>query len=304
MVTAFISYSWEDNAHIKWAKSLADRLLDNGIEAVIDQYDLGLGERLPQFMEQSISNADYVLIICTPGYKKKADERKGGVGYEGHIISAELYNKGNERKFIPIIRKGTFSTSMPEFLAGKLGIDLTEENNSYEENFSDLLTTLQGRKRRKPPIKSTDMEFVYDLQSTEGDGGEIKILGIVTDEVTVPTMNGTRGSALYKIPFRLSKYPSELWKKLFIQAWNFPPRFTNMHRFGIASVYGDEIILDGTTIEEVRDIHRDTLKLCVETANKQEKNFLDAKVKREQEEENRIQKHKLNVESVSNSISF
>lgn len=103
----FISYSWEDNEHKEWVKSLADRLLSDGIEACVDQYDLTLGDRLPQFMEQSIADADYVLIICTPTYKSKSDNRKGGVGYEGHIISGELFNKGNEKKFIPVIRRGT-----------------------------------------------------------------------------------------------------------------------------------------------------------------------------------------------------
>ena len=36
-----------------------------------------------------------------------------------------------------------------------------------------------------------------------------------------------------------------------------------MHRPGIASVEGDEILLNGTTIEEVRDYHRKTLNLCI-----------------------------------------
>ncbi len=37
-----------------------------------------------------------------------------------------------------------------------------------------------------------------------------------------------------------------------------------MHRPGIASVVDDEILLNGTTIEEVREYHRETLKLCIE----------------------------------------
>lgn len=45
---------------------------------------------------------------------------------------------------------------------------------------------------------------------------EIKIIGIITNEVTVPKMDGTLGSALYKIPFKLSRIPSRLWKELFI----------------------------------------------------------------------------------------
>jgi hypothetical protein len=40
-----------------------------------------------------------------------------------------------------------------------------------------------------------------------------------------------------------------------------------MHRPGIASIVGDRIILDGTPIEEVPDIHAATLKFVVEKVN-------------------------------------
>ena len=43
----FISYSWEEEAHKELVKSLADRLLSDGIEATVDQYDPTLGDRLP-----------------------------------------------------------------------------------------------------------------------------------------------------------------------------------------------------------------------------------------------------------------
>lgn len=32
-----------------------------------------------------------------------------------------------------------------------------------------------------------------------------------------------------------------------------------MHRFGIETIIGDEIILNGIAVEEVRDYHRETL---------------------------------------------
>lgn len=144
--TVFISYSQEDNEHKKWVKDLADRLLADGIEVTVDQYDLTLGDRLPQFMEQSVSRVDYVLIICTPTYKNKSDARRGGVGYEGHIISGELLTKGNERKFIPVIRKGSIVEALPEFLAGKYGIDLTG-GKEYENNYKDLVTTIYGAEK-------------------------------------------------------------------------------------------------------------------------------------------------------------
>lgn len=302
---AFVSYSWEDDEHKTWVKSLVDHLISDGIDATLDQYDLSLGDRLPQFMEKSISDADYVLIICTPTYKSKSDSRKGGVGYEGHIISAELLSRGNERKFIPVIRKGTSQISLPTCLSGKLGIDLTGEK-SFEtnENYKDLITTLYGIKAK--PQLGIRPSFVSSKKDTSlsSDLQPIQILGIITDEVTVPKMDGTRGSALYKIPFRLSKRPNDLWCKLFVATWNSPPRFTSMHRPGIASVYGDKIVLDGTTIEEVRDYHRETLILCVDEANRKELQILAEEQRRREREENRKNDHYTNVNSIADKLEF
>ena len=307
MTKVFISYSWEDEEHKDWVRNLANELLENGIDATLDQYDLSLGDRLPQFMEQSVANADYVLIICTPTYKKKSDARKGGVGYEGHIISGELFEKGNERKFIPVIRKGNVSNALPISLSGKLAIDL-KDGPQYGINFQDLVTTLNGISK-KPLVKKGAVSGSSSLtkltETSELSNYEpIHILGIVTDEVTVPRMDGTEGSALYKIPFKLSRNPSLLWRELFLRSWDDPPQFTTMHRFGIASVYGDEIILDGTTIEEVRDYHRATLILCVEIANKEEKGILDAKEREKEREKARKISHFNNVKDIADTIKF
>ena len=300
----FISYSWEDESHKTWVKNLADKLLADGIYDTVDQYDLSLVDRLPQFMDQSISDSDYVLIICTPVYKVKSDARKGGVGYEGHIISAELFSGSNEKKFIPVIRKGTVIQSLPKCLSGKLGIDLTDGKH-YENGYIDLVTTIYGAKRK--PLLGNMPSYIKS-NVTKPDSANtnepIKILGIITDEVSVPKMDGTRGSALYKIPFRLSKAPSNLWKKLFLATWQSPPSWSTMHRFGIASVYGDKIILDGTTIEEVRDYHRDTLLLCVEEANKKEFAILQEEKIRQEREQSRKNQHYKYVNNVIGDIEF
>ncbi len=300
----FISYSWEEDAHQQWVREFADRLLADGIDATIDQYDALSGDRLPHFMEQSITTADYVLIICTPLYKKKADNRKGGVGYESHIITEELYSKGNERKFIPVVRKGSFDAAMPTFLAGKLGIDLTDPIH-FENNYKDLITTIYGVKK-KPEIGRVPSYVAQSAPqlSPSSPDEPIHILGIITDEVTIPRMDGTPGCALYKIPFRLSKRPSSLWVNIFLSTWNSPPRFTTMHKPGIASVYGDKIILDGTTIEEVRDYHRETLVLCVNIANEKERSIIAEDRRKRELEENRKNQHYTNVASIADDIKF
>lgn len=301
----FVSYAWEDDIKV-WVRKLADRLISDGIDAYIDQYDLNLGDRLPQFMEEQIIFADYVLIICTPEYKNRADARIGGAGYEGHIISAELMNHSNERKFIPVKRKGTFYDAMPTFLSGKLGIDLSIDGEQYETNYKDLITTILG-KNKKPVLNIQESVHMNDKNSDlieQKKDEPIHILGIITDEVTLPSMDGTKGCALYSIPFRLSRNPSELWKKLFLQAWKFPSSFTSMHRSDIARIYDDEIILDGTTIEEVRDYHRKTLILCVEEANKQEQIIIEKQRQQQELEERRIKEHFSKVTKIAENINF
>ena len=106
-------------------------------------------------MIKNRSDSDFVLIIYTKVYKEKADNRTSGVGYEGHIISAELLSGNNERKFIPIIKEENPNEVLPTFLDSKLGIDLADERH-YNENFNDLITTIFGVKRKSAATYRTE----------------------------------------------------------------------------------------------------------------------------------------------------
>lgn len=182
----FISYSWDSEEHKEWVKAFADRLHDDGIDVIIDQRNLALGDRLPQFMEQQISLADFVLIICTPAYKKKADARQGGVGYEGCIISGELFSTQNERKFIPIVRNGNFNDALPVFLSGKLGIDLSE-TNSYEDNYDRLVTAILGENKKTSfNERSTNTILQTKVPNISPDNKESGQLGNnIADKATI-----------------------------------------------------------------------------------------------------------------------
>ncbi|MTB35396.1 toll/interleukin-1 receptor domain-containing protein [Streptococcus uberis] len=299
----FISYSWDSIEHKEWVKELANKLLDNGIDVTIDQYDLELGDRLPQFMETQIRASDYILIICTEKYKQKADARTNGVGYESHIISGELFSNNNDRKFIPIVRSEHVSEVLPTFLQGKMAINL---GNNTEEDFQDLLTTLFGI-NKKPILKDVPNDIISNkikYGSNSDTTEDIQILGIIADEVTIPKLDGTVGSALYKIPLRLNRKPSELWEQLFLENWKYPPKFTTMHRSKIAKIINDKIILDGTTIEEVKEYHRDTLKLCVELSNNQEKDYIRKQMLEEERKLQKIQNHMNSVKQISDEIIF
>jgi len=93
--TVFISYSWDDEAHKEWVRQLATELRADGVDARLDLWHAVPGDQLPNFMEREIRESDYVIVICTPKYKAKSDNRAGGVGYEGNIMAAEVLAKQN-----------------------------------------------------------------------------------------------------------------------------------------------------------------------------------------------------------------
>ena len=89
--SVFISYSWDNEDHKNWVLNLAKRLRENGIEVILDRYELQGGKNITHFMERALQSADKVLVIFTPNYKLKADKREGGVGYEYSILNNDIY---------------------------------------------------------------------------------------------------------------------------------------------------------------------------------------------------------------------
>lgn len=102
MKTVFLSYSWESDEHKKLVGSIADMLADDGIDVTLDQWDLNPGDELAFYMEEAIANSDYVLIVCSEGYKVKADSRTGGSGYEAKLIASKIAMDQKIKKFIPL----------------------------------------------------------------------------------------------------------------------------------------------------------------------------------------------------------
>ena len=76
----FLSYAWGESQHNKWVKQLAARLRTDGVESILDKWELHPGDHITEFMEKSIERADFVLLICCPNYKLKSNKRKGGLG--------------------------------------------------------------------------------------------------------------------------------------------------------------------------------------------------------------------------------
>jgi len=151
----FLSYSWDSEYHQNWVKNLTNRLRENGIDATCDLYEMNPGKDNLKVMEEQIATSEFVLLICTPNFGNKANNRKGGVGYESQIISAELYEELNSYKkvkFICILRSGKPEKSIPRYLKSRYYLDFRNKQ-IIEENFKKLIYRLyQQSYYKKPPI--------------------------------------------------------------------------------------------------------------------------------------------------------
>ena len=148
----FLSYSHDSEAHRAWVRLLAERLLEGGVEVTLDQWDLPLGADVVRFMDLGIRDADRVLMVCTANYVAKAEERKGGAGYEGMVVTGHVARATDTIKFVPIVRDHAGESLVPGFLGQRLWLDFRVDA-VFEERLEELLRELHGAPRNpKPPL--------------------------------------------------------------------------------------------------------------------------------------------------------
>jgi len=122
----FLSYAHDPNnpAHAGRVLALADRLGDDGIDAVIDQYDPNPAEGWPLWMERNLDDADFVLLVCTPAYHRRVTrQEKAGVGlgvqWEGNLLYNRLYGDLSQgKRYIPVLLDGADAVNIPTPVQG------------------------------------------------------------------------------------------------------------------------------------------------------------------------------------------
>ena len=100
----FISYSWSTPEHEQWIVDLATGLVNSGVDVVLDKWVLREGHDSIVFMEKMVTDQTItkVILVCDKAYATKADGRAAGVGTETQIISAEVYAKQSQDKFVAV----------------------------------------------------------------------------------------------------------------------------------------------------------------------------------------------------------
>jgi len=233
----FISYSWSSPNHEDWVINLAEKLISDGIDVVLDKWDLKEGHDLYDFMETTVKSNEIhkVLIILDKSYSEKADKRKGGVGTETQIISPEIYSNVSQEKFIPIVaeRDEEGNEFVPTYLKGRVYIDLSSEEH-YEENYEKLLRNIYKRPSQSKPKLGTPPSYLFE-----------------DSPVTHKTTGIIRGldAQLLKHPKRINSLGQDFFDDFYTNLKEFEISFSSRDEFEI----GKEICENLTKFTPLRD---------------------------------------------------
>lgn len=167
----FITYSSSldskvnSEEHTAWIAHLAVLLDRCGVDVYWDHQDVHLGMDLAKYVETSIRTSDFVLLICTPTFAQRVNNREGVVGFENQIIAGEILEGSfSPKQVVPILRKGSRKESIPSYVKGKVYIDFRDDK-VFDEKLKDLLDHIfashkysQASRERKPMIDSFSVE--------------------------------------------------------------------------------------------------------------------------------------------------
>ena len=219
----FISYSQDSEADKQWVLELAAQLRRDGVDIILYQGNPDLDEDSTQFMESSVIDSDWVLVVCTDRYVRKANDGEGGVGYEPTIVTRRIVENFGYNKFIPIIRQTLWEDKTPEFLKEQIYIDFTDDNQ-FDEKFDVLLhERLQVPVVEKPPtprIESLRVKNYRALRNIELK--QLKPLSVFL---------GANGSGKSTI-FDVFAFLSECFTDGLRRAWDKRGRFKELRSRG------------------------------------------------------------------------
>jgi hypothetical protein len=163
----FISYSWTSQNHQNTIREWAEKLINDGVEVLFDQFDLKEGNDKYAYMEKMITDqtVTHVLAFCDEKYQQKADSRESGVGTESQIISNEIYNKVDQSKIIPIVceKNSDGEEYLPIFFKNLIWIDFSSPELAVE-NWERLIRLLYGKPLyQKPKLGNPPSYIINDV---------------------------------------------------------------------------------------------------------------------------------------------
>ena len=158
-VRVFISYAHASAAHTDDVRNLWVLLRQYGIDARLDLPAVEQRQDWPAWMVKEVRAADFVLVIASPEYKRRAEgevpsDEGRGVLFEARLIRDEVYRNlaTGLRKFLPVLLPGSSPDDIPLFLspASATNYRVTGFNISGIESLLRVLTAQPYEKM--PPL--------------------------------------------------------------------------------------------------------------------------------------------------------
>lgn len=142
--SAFISYSWDSEEHNKWVTKLACELINNGIEVLLDKFEVFAGSNLEKYMSDGLTSAKWIICVCSDGYNIKTNIEETGVGQETQLIQKLELNE-----YVVPILKNNSKKELSKHFKGKCYIDF--DNNEYINVLQELIERIYGTKQKLKP---------------------------------------------------------------------------------------------------------------------------------------------------------
>lgn len=283
----FISYSHADKP---LAIALKAALVARGAAAWRDEDELRAGDSLVARVADAVHEFEYMAVLVS-------DDSRNSEWCRKELSLAVTGGLKQGRVKVMPLRVG--DTEMPDVIADLVYVPIDAETveaaaDRLIKDAASYASEAAGAASPEPRTPQAAADSSSPVSADDFSFTPLKITGVVAEGMGTPRNDGSRGSALYAVPLQLSRTPSQAERQLLVGVWNRPPRFTTMHRPGIASVQGDRFVLDGTTIDEIESHHADTLRGVIEEVNRRSEELArrehDAAAARDRERAERIER--------------
>jgi tetratricopeptide (TPR) repeat protein len=154
----FVSYAHDDAVHKALVLDFWMFLRRCGVDAALDVPAADVPQDWPLWMETQVSESDYVLMVASPAYRRRAgadatsDEGRG-VQWEGRLIRELFYRdqESGRRRFLSVVLPGRSANELP------LWVGSYSQSHFVVADFTPkgaegLLRYLTGQIHQVPPL--------------------------------------------------------------------------------------------------------------------------------------------------------
>jgi hypothetical protein len=179
---AWISYAHESDRHKEEVRAFADWLRERGVDVRLDQYESDRPpSSWPTWMLAQEREADFVLLIASPKYRERAEDKQEpgtglGVKFEYTSIIGNIYRAVQEsHKYIPVVINERDIEFIPAVLSETTFyiVGTVVERDSpipkIRKDLTELYTRITGRSViHMPPLgRLVDPQDLFPLSSSE-----------------------------------------------------------------------------------------------------------------------------------------